>query len=87
MSNSQDHTLKCGCIVGNGEVVTRCVQHGGRMAFNGETTLTTEGMSVEDKLDLIIEALAEMNTNISELSDKVANLSLDNDGFNIYEEN
>lgn len=27
--NSQDHVMKCGCVVGNGEVVKRCPNHGG----------------------------------------------------------
>lgn len=59
---------------------------------NGETKVE-KVLTNEEKLDLIIEALADINSQIADLAeqqrelyDRVAMLSLDSEGFVVYEE-
>lgn len=58
------------------------------MAKNGETEMTTEGMSVADKLDFILEAIEDLQEQVTELAaqqveilDKICNLDVGGDGF------
>lgn len=60
---------------------------------NGATAVKVEEMTTLTALEAIFEALSQMQESIDELSsslaetnEKLANLSLDNDGFNSLDE-
>lgn len=54
------------------------------MSNNGESNVG-EGLSVEDKLDLILEGLAEVSEKQDEIIEKLSNVSLPGTGYDIEE--
>lgn len=62
------------------------------MAGNGAGKITTKELSLEDKIDALLEGQAEQNTQIleltntvQELSERIANMTFDqSDGFRVF---
>ena len=55
------------------------------MAENGESGVNTEGLSLEDKVDLIVEGLIELNEKYDEIIEKLSNVSLPATVYDIEE--
>lgn len=60
------------------------------MATNGESKIKLRDLTFTDKLDILIEALAELSDKVdeliegqAELGEKVGNLTLEGDGFQV----
>ena len=55
------------------------------MAENGESGVNMEGLSLEEKVDLIVEGLIELNEKYDEIIEKLSNVSLPGTGYDIEE--
>ena len=52
---------------------------------NGESGMNMAGLSMEDKIDLIVEGLVELNEKYDEIIEKLSNVSLPGAGYDIEE--
>jgi hypothetical protein len=57
---------------------------------NGKTEFGVEDLSVDEKLNILIEGLAELTGKFEEFQEEVyerlANLTVDSDGFSVFDE-
>jgi hypothetical protein len=57
---------------------------------NGQTEVKPSDLSVDEKLNVLIEGLAELSSLFEEFKEevyeKLGNLTLDQDGFSVYDE-
>ena len=79
MSNSQDKVMSCGCIIRDMAYVKRCPEHDGKSS-NGERE---PDLTQDEKIDLILEGMINLTNSHEELIEKLSNLSLPGDNFDV----